>query len=78
MEQIHVFSWNSLDIWKDNRGFVIQAFDKLMNDTGTPIQVQLEGFKPFFRLKISKTCSRSEIDCFFQKCKMKMRGLESR
>lgn len=78
MEQIHVLSWNTLDSWQDNRGFIIQAFGRLMNNTGTAVQVQFEGFKPFFRLSISKTCSRTEIDCFFEKFQRTTRGLESK
>ena len=53
MEQIHVLAWNTIDSYQDRRGFVVQAFGRSMS-SGEQIQLEMEGFKPYFRIKINK------------------------
>ena len=64
MEQIHVLAWNTIDSYQDRRGFVVQAFGRSMS-SGEQIQLEMEGFKPYFRIKINKHTSRAQVDKFF-------------
>ena len=77
MAQIHVLSWNTIDSYQDNRGFVIQAFGRTVN-TGVAVKIELEGFKPSFRLRISKNSTRVEMDAFFSRFQTLTQGLEPR
>ena len=78
MEQIHTLCWSTIDSWKDNRGFVVQAFGRCMDDHkyGQYVQIQMEGYRPYIRLKIGKTVSRHEFDVFFEKFTMEARGVD--
>lgn len=76
MEQVHILAWNTIDSYQDNRGFVMQGFGRSMNNLGDAVRVEIEGFRPFFRLRISKTTTREETDAFFRKFQSLVRGLE--
>ena len=79
MEQIHVLAWNALDSYQDNRGFVAQAFGRSMvSERNVCIRVEMEGFRPYFRLKIEKTTSREQVNVFFHKLTGFCRGIDPR
>ena len=82
MEQIHVLVWNTIDSWKDNRGFIVEAFGRLISEDkrthGRAIHLQLEGYQPSIRLKISKNTTRNEVEEFFIKLLKVVRGIEGK
>ena len=75
MEQVHVLTWNSIDSWQDGRGFVVQAFGRLLNETSSAVCIEIEGFMPSFRLKISKPTTRRDVELFYQRIGNKIKGL---
>ena len=50
MEQVHVLVWNTIDSWKDSRGFIVEAFGRLISEDqrvhGRAVHIQLEGYQP--------------------------------
>ena len=82
MEQVHVLVWNTIDSWRDNRGFIVEAFGRLMSNDktvhGRAVHLQLEGYEPSIRLKISKNTTRNEIHEFFTKFVKCVRGIDGK
>ena len=78
MEQVHVLTWNSIDSWQDGRGFVVQAFGRLLNETSSAVCIEIEGFMPSFCLKISKPTTRRDVELFYQRIGNKIKGLHPR
>ena len=78
MEQMQAITWNTIDDWQTCRGFVVQCFGRLLDTEATAVCLEIEGFVPSFRLKITKSTTKRDVEMFYDRMCSKIRGLDQK